>query len=97
MTTSVSLIRVGNSNAIIIPAKILKQLNVKETTRFEMTLDESSTIHIRKKSSPGDPVFPKVAVKKMTDESLMAFMDGLATLDPVVIENDERAAYILGR
>lgn len=97
MTMPVSLVKVGNSNAIIIPAKILRQMNIKETTRFELTLDESSTIHIRKMSSPADPVFPKVSVPQVTDERLMAFMNGLVNIDPAVVENDERAAYILGR
>jgi len=97
MTMPVSLIKVGNSNAIIIPSKVLKQMNLKENAKFELSLEEDSSIRIRKISSMSDPVFPKIAVPKLSARDRKKFFDSLIVVDPSECYEDERLAYILER
>jgi len=97
MTMPVSLIKVGNSNAIIIPSKILKQMNLKDSTKFELTLESDSLIQIRKVSSKSDPVFPKIEIPKVSTKEINEFFDGLMVIEPSESDRDERLAYILER
>jgi len=97
MTMSVSLVKVGNSNAIIIPSRILKQMNLKDNTKFELTLESDSLIQIRKVSSMLDPVFPKIELPKVTTKDMKTFFDDLMVIDSSERGEDERLAYILER
>jgi len=97
MTMSVSLVKVGNSNAIIIPSKVLKQMSIKDNTKFELTLESDSLIKIRKVSSMLDPVFPKIELPKVTTKDMKAFFDDLMVIDSTECDEDERLAYILER
>lgn len=91
----VSLVKVGNSRAIIIPAKVLKNLDIDGNTSLEMSVGDDSTIRIRKSSSPVALVFPKVSVPEITASEKDAFFAELNTFTPEEIETDERLAYIL--
>jgi len=97
MTVPISLVKVGNSQAFIIPAKILKRMNVREKSTFELSFGGNSVLEIRKKDSEENLVFPKVAVPELTKEDMDTFMDGLVPISAEEIEKDERLAYILGR
>ncbi len=97
MTVPVSLVKVGNSQAFIIPSKILKKMNVRENSTFELSFGGNSILQIRKIDSEDKLVFPKVAVPELTEEEMDAFMDGLVSISAEEIGNDERMAYILGR
>lgn len=97
MTMPVSLVKVGNSNAIIIPSKILKQMNLKDNTKFELTLESDSLIQIRKVSSKFDPVFPKIDFPILSKQDMQDFFDGLMVIESTETHEDERLAYILGR
>lgn len=97
MTMPVSLVKVGNSNAIIIPSKILKQMGLKENTKFELTLESDSLIQIRKVSSRLDPVFPKIKIPKVTTQDMKLFFDDLMVIGSSERNEDERLAYILER
>lgn len=97
MTTPVSLVKVGNSNAIIIPSKILKQMSLKDNTKFELTLESDSLIQIRKIPSKLEPVFPKIDLPKVTTKEMNKFFDDLMIIEPSELDKDERLAYILER
>jgi len=97
MTMSVSLVKVGNSKAIIIPSKILKQMSLKDNTKFELTLESDSLIQIRKVSSVLDPVFPRVELPKVTTNDMKLFFDDLIFIDSYDRDDDERLAYLLER
>jgi len=93
MTLPVSLVKVGNSNAIIIPSKVLKQMNIQKETKLELSLEPDCSLQIRKMSSSGAVVFPKV---KLPSVGKLDYQD-LISIDRTEYEMDERAAYILGK
>lgn len=94
MTTS--LIRVGNSKAVIIPAKLLRKLNIDEDT--ELTLnEESGAIKIAKSQVSVEKLnFPKVVLSQR-NEKVEAIFSHLVTIPQEDIDKDERLAYILQR
>lgn len=95
MTLTVSLVKVGNSRAIIIPAKVLRKLNVKEDSKFEFSFGDDSTILIRKKDDHPGLEFPAVELTAVSNEEIRSFREGLVPVTPEEIDNDERLAYIL--
>lgn len=97
MAIPVTLVKVGNSNAFIIPSKILKQMNIKDSTRFELSLEEDMTLQIRKVQSSENLVFPKVQLPAISDTEMERFLGDLTPVSREDIENDERLAYILSR
>jgi len=97
MTVSVSLVKVGNSNAFIIPAKILKKMNLKNNSRFELSLEDDSSLRIRKISSRDEVVFPKVKIPAITEQEMEQLVEKLVVVDKERIKNDERLSYILSR
>lgn len=97
MAVPVSLVKVGNSNAFIIPSRILKQMNLKENTKFELSLEVDSAIRIRKVSSKESPVFPKIRIPSVSDTEMQSFIEGLTQPSALELENDERMSYILGK
>lgn len=95
---NISLTRVGNSRAIIIPAKILKQIKITDNSALEMTIDEMThTISIRKTGVKENPVFPKVKLPEISDEQMQQFMDSLYHIPQEEIDADERLKYILSK
>lgn len=82
---------------LIIPSKILKQMSLKDNTKYELTLESDSLIQIRKISSRLDPVFPKIDIPELTAKEMNHFFDDLMVIGPSDLEKDERLAYILER
>lgn len=97
MTMPVSLVKVGNSNAIIIPSKILKQMNLRGNTKFELSLEADSTIMIKQLRSNSVPAFPKIDLPEVTKSDMRDFFEDLMVPDLVETKEDERLAYILER
>ena len=91
-----SLIKVGNSRAVIIPAKTLRKLNITDDTRLNLE-EESGTIVISKQPVALENLqFPKIDIE-IYRQKAAALMEDLITIPKEDIENDERLAYILSR
>lgn len=96
MTYAASLIKVGNSRAIIIPAKLIRQLNINENTILNLTTDSKKTICISKMGeSENELVFPRIDLSKINKDALEEMMNGLVRFSAEEIDNDERLKYIL--
>lgn len=95
---TVSLTRVGNSRAVIIPAKILKQLNITDNSTLEMMLDEKSgVVSLKKSGVRQNIVFPAVDIPEPSNEHLQEFMSSLYIVPEDDVVSDDRLAYILGK
>lgn len=91
-----SLIRVGNSKAVIIPAKLLRKLDINDDTDLSLN-EESGVITISKVPVPVDKLhFPKVSLKGESEE-LRKLRRNRISFTKEEIESDERLAYILSR
>lgn len=91
-----SLIRVGNSRAVIIPAKTLRKLNITDDTKLDLE-EKSGTIVISKQPVALENLkFPKVNLSEY-NEKVEALFSELITIPQEDIDNDERLAYILSR
>ena len=77
MTQAVTLTRVGNSRAVIIPAKILKSLEITENTILTLS-DDNERITISKSGAVRpEPIFPKVRVPEPDEqEDEQIILDG---------------------
>lgn len=93
---TLSVIRVGNSKAVIIPAKVLHKLNIQEGT--ELTCDvEDGAIKLSKAPVALEELhFPKVQLKEHNDD-IEKIQANRISFTKEEIENDERLAYILSR
>ena len=97
MTQAITLTRIGNSKAVIIPAKILKSLKITENTILNLS-DDNECITISKSGSVRpDPVLPKVKFPELTGQEIDSFMASLYNVPAEDIANDERLAYILNK
>jgi len=56
MTTNVNVIKIGNSNGIIIPSRFLKALNLKEKDRLEIS-ESGGVLNLRRKEALGETPF----------------------------------------
>lgn len=93
---TLSVIRVGNSKAVIIPAKVLHKLNIQEGT--ELTCDvEDGAIKLSKAPVALEQLyFPKVQLKEH-NEDIEKIQANRISFSKEEIEQDERLAYILSR
>lgn len=90
-----TLIQVGNSNAIIIPARIIKKRKYTTKTEFDI-IETADGIKLVHKQSPLEAIeFPKVARPTITDD--IKSLNGVASFSEKGIEEDERLRYILSR
>lgn len=97
MTQTATLTRVGNSKAVIIPAKILKSLGITENTILTLS-DDNGRISISKSGSVRpEPVLPKVRVPEPDKQEIVSFMASLYKVPADEIANDERLGYILNK
>ena len=97
MTHTLTLTRVGNSRAVIIPAKILKALEITENTILTLS-DGNGSITISKSGAVRpEPIFPKVRVPEPDEQEIESFMASLYKVPTEDIVNDERLAYILSK
>ncbi len=97
MTQAVTLTRVGNSRAVIIPAKILKSLEITENTILTLSDDNERIIISKSGAVRPEPIFPKVRVPEPDEQEIESFMASLYKVPTEDIVNDERLAYILSK
>lgn len=97
MTQAITLTRIGNSKAVIIPAKILKSLKITENTILNLSDDNECITISRSGSVRAEPIFPKVKLSEPTGQEIDAFMASLYAVPAEDIANDERLAYILNK
>ena len=90
-----SLIQVGNSKAIIIPAKILKKRQYDADSRFDI-LETSDGIKLVEKNPSLDLMsFPKVERPVISEK--VRRLRGIVRFSEEEIRQDERLKYILSR
>lgn len=90
-----TLIQVGNSNAIIIPAKLIKKRKYTNKTEFDIIEVSDGIKLVHKKNSLEQIQFPSVPRPSISD-SIRA-ITGVVKFSKQDIENDERLKYILAR
>lgn len=89
------LIPVGNSNAIIIPARIIKKNRFTSATEFDIVEVSDGIKLVPKKKGLEDLVFPKV--KRSELSKIKLDFVGSVKLTQEEIDADERLKYILSR
>ena len=90
-----NLIQVGNSSAIIIPARIIKKRNYTAKTEFDI-VEVSDGIKLVQKTTPLENlIFPKIARPVISEE--IKAISGKVKLSQEDIDKDERLQYILSR
>lgn len=90
-----TLIQVGNSKALIIPARLLKKRGYDSATEFDI-LETPDGFRIVRKA----PVLEALAFPRVERPALSARVKGLRGLvsfTPEELEEDERLKYILSR
>lgn len=92
-----TLIQIGNSSAIIIPARIIKKRKYTSKTEFEIieTTDGLKLVH--KFTPPENLVFPKYEASDEDIPEVVARMNGIVNLSKDEIEADDRLKHITSR
>lgn len=90
-----NLIQIGNSKALIIPARIIKKRNYDNKTEFDIIETYDGFRIVQKKSGIESLKFPKVAKPAISDS--LKKLKNVAKLTEDEIEKDERLKYILSR
>ncbi len=90
-----TLVQIGNSKAIIIPARIIKRRNYNSKTEFDIieTNDGLSIIH--KKPALESLEFPKAAKPVISDK--VKRLQNIVKFSDEELNQDERLKYILER
>ena len=92
---SQNLIKVGNSNAIIIPARIIKKRGYTSLTEFDIIEVNDGIKLVHKTRKLEDLQFPRIARPVLSDK--IKGLTRAVKFTPQQIENDERLKYILSR
>ena len=92
---TVSLRRLGNSKAIIIPSSILKEMAITENTVLDMKQEGTSIVISKTGEKRADLVFPKIDLPEITESMRREFFESLVPVPQEEIEADERLKYIL--
>ena len=87
----------GNSRALIIPAKMLKALSITENSLLNVTEDGGRIVISKAGACRPVPVFPKVRVPELSEDKIETFLSSLYHVPVEDMENDERLGYILGK
>lgn len=87
-----SLIQVGNSKAIIIPAKIIHRKKYTDQTEFDIVETDDGIRLIHRKEALD---FPKI--NKIQPSPVVHSLMGSVSFSPEEIEEDERLKDILSR
>lgn len=89
------LIPVGNSNAIIIPARIIKKRGYTSATEFDIIEVSDGIKIVPRRKTIDDLVFPKI--KRSELEKIELPFLGSVKITQEEIDADERLKYILSR
>ena len=89
------LIPVGNSNAIIIPARIIKKHGFTSATEFDIVEVSDGIKLVPKRKTLDDLVFPKIKRSELEKIELPFLHSVKITQEE--IDADERLKYILSR
>ena len=90
-----TLVQIGNSKAIIIPARMIKRRNYDGKTEFDIIETNDGFRIVHKQPSLESLEFPK-AEKPMISSKIKG-LKGVAKFRADEIEQDERLKYILER
>lgn len=90
-----TLVQIGNSKAIIIPARMIKRRNYDCKTEFDIIETNDGFRIVHKQPSLESLEFPKAA--KPAISAKIKRLKGLAKFSADEIEQDERLKYILER
>ena len=88
-------IQVGNSKALIIPAKIVKKRGYDLNTEFDIIETTDGFKIVQKAANLDSLVFPQVARPKISDK--IKELTGVVHFEQEELEADERLKYILER
>jgi len=86
-----TFIRVGNSRALTVPARIIKQSGFDDNTTFEFEHRGSSFIF------KATPLFPKIKLSEHLSERMQNLIDSQVRYTKEEIENDPRLKAIIER
>jgi antitoxin component of MazEF toxin-antitoxin module len=89
------LIPVGNSNAIIIPARIIKKHRFTSATEFDIIELNDGIKLVPKRKGLEDLVFPKI--KKSELSKVKLDLGPRIAISQEEIQSDDRLKYILSR
>ena len=89
------LIPVGNSNAIIIPARIIKKRGYTSATEFDIVEVSDGIKIVAKSKALDDLVFPKI--KRSELERIELNLGPRIKITQEEIDADDRLKYILSR
>lgn len=90
-----TLVQIGNSKALIIPARIIKRRNYDNKTEFDIIETNDGFRIVQKKSGIESLEFPKVAKPSISEK--IKSLKNVARFTDDEIEQDERLKYILSR
>ena len=90
-----TLVQIGNSKAIIIPARMIKRRNYDSNTEFDIIETNDGFRIVHKHPSLESLKFPK-AENPMISSKIKG-LKGVAKFSADEIEQDERLKYILER
>ena len=90
-----TLVQIGNSKALIIPARIIRAKKYDSRTEFDI-IETNDGFRIVQKHRPIESLeFPKVASTAISPK--VRKLMGAVKFTPEEVEQDERLAYILSR
>lgn len=90
-----TLVQIGNSKALIIPARIIKRRNYDNKTEFDIIETNDGFRIVQKKSGIESLKFPKVATPALSEK--IKNLKKVAKFSADEIDQDERLKYILSR
>lgn len=90
-----TLIQVGNSNAIVIPARIIKKRKYTAKTEFDIIETSDGIKLVHKPRTLEAIAFPKVARPAISGK--VKSLNNVVRLSEDEIKEDERLQYILSR
>lgn len=92
-----TLIQIGNSSAIIIPARIIKKRKYTAQTEFEI-IETTDGIKLVHKHTPLENlVFPKYEASDEQVSEIVAGMRGVVNFSKEEIEADDRLKHIISK
>ena len=90
-----TLIQIGNSKALIIPAKIIKKKNYDSTTEFNIIETNDGFRIVQKRPAIESMSFPKARSPKLS--ATVKRLCGSVKFTPEEVEQDDRLKYIIAR